>query len=252
WEFPYETEMYEWAYSSGISPHVGGMHLAALRMAERMATEAGDKEFAEQCMKWFKAGSDSLENKCWLGDYYLRFLDPKTGEKSDSVFAVQLDGEWMARMHGVPGVFRPDRVTTTLKTIERTCVAAGKLGCLHQTDPDGKPIYPSGSHEGGYPATEIFVITPPMLGVTYMYDGRPDLGLEVIRGMMQSIACEQGFTWLAPGSIDGVSGEFISGSEYAFMPFMWATLGALEKKDLAAPARHGGLVDRITRAAKEG
>ena len=44
----------------------------------------------------------------WTGNYYLAFADEKTGIKSDLIFSCQLDGQWMAEHHGLPGVFRPD------------------------------------------------------------------------------------------------------------------------------------------------
>ncbi len=42
----------------------------------------------------------------WTGEYYLNFYEPETGKKSDDVMGYQLDGEWAARYHGLPGVFR--------------------------------------------------------------------------------------------------------------------------------------------------
>ena len=39
----WETEWVEWIRWSGIVPHVGGIHLAMARMAERLAEQAGDR-----------------------------------------------------------------------------------------------------------------------------------------------------------------------------------------------------------------
>ena len=33
----------------GMTSHVGGLHLAQLKIVERMAKEVGDHEFVEQC-----------------------------------------------------------------------------------------------------------------------------------------------------------------------------------------------------------
>ena len=41
----------------GMVSHVGGLHLAQLVMAERMAKKVGDEEFARQCREWLAAGS---------------------------------------------------------------------------------------------------------------------------------------------------------------------------------------------------
>ena len=52
------------------------------------------------------------------------FNEIETGMRSDIVLGYQLDGEWLARFHGLEGVFRPDRVETTLETVKTTNVAA--------------------------------------------------------------------------------------------------------------------------------
>ena len=81
----------------GMTAHVGGLHLAQLRIVERMAKLAGDKEFARQCAEWIKAGAESMEKKLWTGSYYLNFLEPETksndgcsheSEERDGVCAV--------------------------------------------------------------------------------------------------------------------------------------------------------------------
>jgi uncharacterized protein (DUF608 family) len=248
WEFPYETEVYEWAFSTGMSPHVGGIHLAALQLAERLAQAAGDGAFAAQCRAWIAAGTDSLEGKTWLGDYYLRYWDQDTGERSDVVFSVQLDGEWIARLHGLKGVFQSDRVRAALETIKRTCVAATQMGALHQTTPEGAPVV-AGITEGAYPASEVYPASAIHLGLAYMYAGQTAFGLEVIRRMLRNYTCEQGLTWYGASSFNAMTGEFVIGTEYAMLPLLWAILAARKGKDITAPSRSGGIVDRIIRAA---
>jgi len=192
-----------------------------------------------------------LENKTWLDDYYLRFFNPGTGEKSDVVFAMQLCGEWLAKQHGLEGVFRPERMIRALETIKRTCVAATRLGTLHQATPEGSPVVPS-THEGRtYPAAYVSMRAPIYLGLNYMYAGQVEFGLEVIRRAMHNYVCNQGFTWYGAASYDGLTGKFMAGTEYVYPAFLWAVLGAMEGKDLTAPAQRGGLADRVIRAAIE-
>jgi uncharacterized protein (DUF608 family) len=85
-------EMFEWVEWFGMAPHVGGMHLANLRMLERMAEKVGDRAFAQQCRDWFAQGSRAMETQLWAGSYYLAYYEPKTGRRSDDVFAIN----WMA------------------------------------------------------------------------------------------------------------------------------------------------------------
>lgn len=131
----YHLEWFEAILFFGMTSHVGGIHLANLRMAERLAERAGDEAFAAQCRKWFAEGSASMEGKMWAGNYYLNYYEPKSGRKSDSVFAYQLDGQWMARFHGLPGVFRAERVKQALQTIRRTAAALTPYGAVNLAAP---------------------------------------------------------------------------------------------------------------------
>lgn len=64
-------EWFEAVALFGMVTHVGGIHLAQLMIAERMARKVGDTEFARQCREWLEAGSRSMEEKMWAGSYYL-------------------------------------------------------------------------------------------------------------------------------------------------------------------------------------
>ncbi|MDE3180982.1 MAG: hypothetical protein KGM47_15150, partial [Acidobacteriota bacterium] len=67
----------------GMTPHVGGIHLAQLRMMERIAKKVGDEEYAAQCAKWREQGSKEMEEKLWAGKYYLSYYEPESGKKSE-------------------------------------------------------------------------------------------------------------------------------------------------------------------------
>ena len=60
-----------------------------------------------------------MENKMWTDSYYLNYWEPETEKRSNLIYAHQMEGEWMARCHELPGVFRSDRVQTALETIQR-------------------------------------------------------------------------------------------------------------------------------------
>lgn len=82
-----------------------------------------------------------MEDEMWAGKYYLNFYEPETGKKSDDVMGYQLDGQWAALFHGLPGVFSADRVETTLETIKRCNVAlTPKVGAANFCRPDGSPV----------------------------------------------------------------------------------------------------------------
>ncbi len=86
----------------GMTAHVGGLHLAQLRIAERLARLGGDPAFAAECAGWIEAGARSMEQRLWTGSYYLNYIEPETKSRSDLIFGFQLDGEWVTDHHGLP------------------------------------------------------------------------------------------------------------------------------------------------------
>ncbi|MCL5994562.1 MAG: GH116 family glycosyl-hydrolase [Chloroflexi bacterium] len=143
-------EWFEWGEWLGMCSHLGAIRLAALRIVERMARALGDTPFEAQCRQWCAAGTAAMEEKLWVdadagataGGYYLNFYEEKTGRRSDAIMGYQLDGEWVANMHGVPGVFRADRVPVVLDTIRRCNMPAARCGALSFANADGRALSP--------------------------------------------------------------------------------------------------------------
>lgn len=236
----------------GMTPHVGGIHLAMLRMAQRMAEHMHDLPFARQCEQWLATGSRELESKLWAGDYYLAYYEPETGKKSDLVFGYQLDGEWMAEYHGLPGVFSRDRVPIVLKKIKDTCMAINKYGAANFALPKAKPANPKdfaawgvgyGSH--GYFPPEVY-----MLGATYIYNGDRATGLNLVISCLDGISVKYGYTWQQPNVVSGATGKRVYGADYYQNMILWAVPAALQGKDIREAAAPGSLVDRVLRAAR--
>lgn len=238
----------------GMTPHVAGIHLAHLRIVERMAEKAGDHAFADQCRGWFQEGSHSVEDKLWTGTYYLNYYEPETGKKSDLVFGYQLDGDWMAFYHGLPEVFKTDRAKTTLNTIKNTCMALTPYGAANFCNPDGTPATSEqymaeawGLDYGsfGYFPPEVF-----MLAATYMYQDQMELGAELAKSCLEGIT-RWGYTWTQPNIVNGATGKRVYGSDYYQNMMLWAVPAAFQRQDLAAFARQGGLIDRVIAAGKK-
>lgn len=242
-----DTEWFESCEWAGMVAHVGGIHLANLRMTERMAEKVGDKEFAQKCRDWLRQGISSMENKMWAGEYYLNFYEPETEKKSDLVMAYQLDGEWMAKFHGLEGVFQPDRVNIALSTIKRACVPHTKFGVVNFANPDGSLA----ADTVGYGSYGLFVAEIFMLAMTYMYNGKKEFGLELARRCMDNIVCKQRLTWNMPCIMDGDTGVLYNGDDYYQAMMLWSLPAVLQDKDLSGPCAPEGLVDRVILAGKE-
>jgi uncharacterized protein (DUF608 family) len=243
-----DSEWVEFVPLYGLVSHVGGLHLAQLRMAKRMAQEVGDADFAKQCDQWFEAGSKALEEYLWAGTHYLLYHEFQSGKKSDVLMGCQLDGEWLAQFHGLPGVFRPDRVKTTLETIAKANADPQRCpyGMRVFANADGSKAKGSFAYWGdaGTFSSEGF-----MLGMTYLYNGQRAFGEDVIRRTLDYVMVRNGYTWDFPLVWEVDSGKRVYGSDYYQNMMLWSVPAVMAGQDLSGPCKPGGLVERILRAA---
>lgn len=238
----------------GMTPHVGGIHLAQLRMMERIAKRVGDEEYAAQCAKWREQGSKEMEQKLWDGKYYLAYYEPESGKKSDLVFGYQLDGDWMCFYHGLPAVFPKERAKITLTTIKNTCMAIAPYGAANFANPDGTVADSEkfmaqgwgldyGSY--GYFPPEVW-----MLAATYLYQHEHETGMKLAESCMHGIV-KYGYTWTQPNIVNGSTGKRVYGSDYYQNMILWSLPAAIEQKDLGQASAPGSLVDRVIAAGKQ-
>lgn len=233
----------------GMATHIGGLHLAQLRIVIRFAKLVGDEAFAKECDDLLALGMQALEESLWEGSFYLNTYDPLNNRKSEHVFGFQLDGEWIVDHHGLPGVFRADRVQTTLDTIKRCNMKISDVGVVNYASPDG-----TAAAVGGYGPYSYFPPEVLMLSMNYMYEGRRDLGIEVARRCWKNIICTQRYTWDMPNIIrgdkdTGQRGYMNGGSDYYQDLIVWSLPSAMAGTHLGVPCKPGGLVDRVLRAA---
>lgn len=237
----------EWVEAEGwygMTAHVGGLHLAQLRIVKRMAEKVGDAAFAAHCQRWFEQGSLSMESKLWKGQYYMAYRDPASGRHSDCIFSCQLDGDWIASFHGLPPIFQRDRAQATLTTIRQKNAGLSPYGTVFFANPDGTPW-----DVAGYGPYTYFVSEQLMLAMTYMYAGDVEFGIEQARRCMANLV-QKGYTWNQPCIIQAATGRRISGYDYYQNLMLWSIPAALARRDLSGPCRKGGLVDRVITAGK--
>jgi hypothetical protein len=160
----------------------------------------------------------------------------------------QLDGEWMSHLHGYGGVFQRDRAHQTLDTLKRINANPElcKSGALLFADADGSIVK---NHPTGYwTDTGSHLPSVLMLGMTYLYLGRTDDGLDVIHRGLKNMIIDQrsGWDW---GIVFNPKHPFDSGSDYYQDLVIWSIPAAIAGQDLTGPTRSGGLVNRVLRAA---
>jgi uncharacterized protein (DUF608 family) len=241
-------EWFEFGEWAGWTAHAGGLRLAGLLMAERMALAVRDTEFASRCRAWFDDGSRAMEERMWTGASYLNFFEPETGKKSDVVMAYQLDGEWAARFHGLGGVFPAARVRQTLGTVERCNVAlTPTTGAANFARPDASVLAPE-SQVAFYGQYVMFVPELLVLACTYVQAGMREKGLELARKCWSNLVLAQRHTWDLPNMVDGSSGRRHFGTDYAQNMMLWAFPAALAGEDLSRCTASGSLVQRVIAA----
>jgi len=70
---------------------LSGLYLAALRAAEEMASDAGDREFAENCRGIVTTGRKNFVNRLFSGDYFVNRPDPQHPEALNSGTGCEID-----------------------------------------------------------------------------------------------------------------------------------------------------------------
>jgi hypothetical protein len=139
-------------------------------------------------------------------------------------------------------------VGTTLDTIARFNAnpAERPYGALVYSGADGRPpnynlAYWSsnGTHSPGN----------FMLGMLYLYEGRTDFGLNLIRGSMEAITLKMGRTWDSPIVFDAKTADKMYGADYYQNMMLWSVPAALAGTDLTGPLQKDGLIPRMIKAA---
>lgn len=234
-----QTEWWEGWPWTGMTPHVGGMHLSNMAIAKRMAEKMGDTAYAKQCEEWLSQGQKDMEERMWNNDSYLLMFNLNTGKRDDRVMANQLDAEWAQAYHGMPGVFRPDRVKTVLATVKKYCMV--DTGAVSFSSRKGEPELTTYG---------IFIPEIMILGMTYIYNGDRETGLDAVRRMMDASVRKQLMGWDMTNQIRADTGARTFGTDYYQDMMLWALPTALEGRTLGNACSEGSLVDKVLKAAK--
>ncbi len=78
----------------GTFSYTATLYLAALRAAENLARVSLDKKTEEECRERQRRARTGLMTELWNGRYLSRDLEPATGQRSTTLFAGALAGDW--------------------------------------------------------------------------------------------------------------------------------------------------------------
>ncbi len=186
----------------------------------------------------------------WTGSYYLNYYEPETGKRSDAVMGYQLDGEWAARFHGLPGVFRKDRIPQVLETVRRCNVAlTPEIGAANFARPETGAL-DAGDQVAYYGTHAMFSAEVLLLGYTHLGEGQRELGLELARKYWTNLVLKQRHTWDLPNMVQGDTGKRFFGTDYYQNLMLWAFPAVVAGQTLATACGEGSLVRRVMEAAR--
>ncbi|MCC0031338.1 MAG: hypothetical protein H6891_14585, partial [Brucellaceae bacterium] len=101
---------------TGISAYCGGLWLAALRAAARIAAHAGDTISHDRWQAMSARAEPAFEAALWTGSFFR--LD-SSGAFSEAILAEQLYGPATARMLGLGDTVDPEKARQALRTVYR-------------------------------------------------------------------------------------------------------------------------------------
>ncbi|HEY43459.1 MAG TPA: hypothetical protein G4O11_05690 [Anaerolineae bacterium] len=207
---------------SGPSAYTGGLWLACLSAAARMAEELGEEEIAQTYHEMYQTGQMAYEEKLWNGRYYN--YDSSHSGYHDSIMADQLAGQWYARACALPPIVEPDRASSSLETIFNFNVKqfrGGKMGAVNGMRPNGQVDRTS------IQSREVWTGTTYSLAAAMLQQGLREEAFETAKGIFDVTYQERGYWFQTPEAWDE-EGNYRS-LAYMRPLAVWAMQWALER-----------------------
>ena len=230
----------------GVSSYVAGTWLATLQTGKQLAELAGDKDFAVECSQKLNQAQRSFERRLWNDSYYRLWSNEQAGTASEVSLANQLMGVWCSRVLGFEDALPVDRVAKALAAVERLNMGATSYGLINGVSPDGKPFDTQVHPEADF-GLNIFVGENLCAAMTFMYQGRKDVGLEIARRLYHAMAIKTRSPWNQRCLLSGETGLPVWGDDYYSDLVVWAVPMALEGMSVKEFA-NSGLVKGMLRS----
>jgi uncharacterized protein (DUF608 family) len=221
-------------------------------MMREWAERMGDTAYAKKLEVMLEAGKEALQKYLWKGNRYLIYHDPKAEKKLDAFFLPQINGQYYARVSGVPGVFPKENIEKVLAVLRNKVCKISQWGMPPiYSNPDGT-IWtgPSNSYlTGKYIYVNSQVVTTAVL---CMYEGHKAFGLDLLRKNLELGYCHWGYMWDGVNccSAQGDTGEVSYGWDYWFNWSIWNAAAALAGGDFSVLLKPGGLGSRMIEAGR--
>lgn len=223
--------------------------MSQLLIVERMADEMGVLALAKQCRGDYENNKRLMDEKLWAGTHYLTWFDEESGRKNDDIMAYQLVDVFTNAQAGISeAMYAPERIKIVLDAIWAANVKLGNgFGATNYARADGD--YMSDAADG-YGKYAIFTQNTIILAMTAIYAGDFDRGLALAETTWRNLVLKQGLGWDMTHIVHSNDGRKVFGSDYNQQSVIWFLPSALAGGDAATPARDGGIIERILKAAK--
>jgi uncharacterized protein (DUF608 family) len=232
----------------GTSSYVAGVWLATLSAGAALAKAAGDAAFAVECTDRLRKAQSAYEANLWNGKYYRLWNDKAAGKVDEICLANQLMSVWCTRVMGLPDALPAERIGSALDAIERMNMKATAYGLVNGVTAEGKPFDTKLVHTGDH-AKNIFVGENLCAAMTFLYQERRDVGVEIARRLYEAVAVKNRSPWNQRCLLSGETGLPQWGDDYYSNLVIWAlpmAMAGMSVKEFVET----GLARDMLRAAK--
>eukprot|EP01059_Diplonema_ambulator_P036341 TRINITY_DN9021_c0_g1_i1.p1 TRINITY_DN9021_c0_g1~~TRINITY_DN9021_c0_g1_i1.p1 ORF type:complete len:628 (+),score=111.43 TRINITY_DN9021_c0_g1_i1:390-2273(+) len=207
---PWPDQTYDAWKAKGVTAYCGGLWLAALRVAERVAELLGKKDEHEHFKKCL-VRAQAAYSVLWNSKGYYNY-DSSKSSHSDSIMADQCCGEWYIRSCGLPSVLPDGNAKAALRTVYSYNVK--KFG--HKAHQGDKGPVLRGAVNGMRPdgcldtssmqSMECWTGTTFAVAAHMLMEGLTQEGFDTAKGVYEGSFKEFGFwfstpeAWLGDGS----------------------------------------------------
>lgn len=219
----------------GANTYVGGLYLASLRAAEKMAMVINDKMFADSCRMIHTSGSRLSSSKLWNGEYFIQDVDlnkyPRN-QYADGCLSDQLFGQTWAHQLKLGYIYPEYQVKKALSSIwkynwkmdvgiynkeylpERYFAREGESGLINCT----WPLSQHPRENAVRYRDEVWTGIEYQVASNMIHEGMIPEGLSIVRAVHERYKPEKHNPW----------NEIECGDHYARALASWGVLIALE------------------------
>jgi len=210
----------------GANSYTGGMFLAALLAAIKIARIFGDKHLVRIYTDWLKKGRESFETKLWNSQYFVNWVCNEKGCDPSSNIA-QLNGQWYAHMLGLGYIANKDKVRRAIRSMLRLHRGKAKYGLINSVFSDGRINRDSAHSRNVFPGMSYAFAS------LCIYEGFVKEGLKLAKSVWDNAAYNLKAPWNQPDMIDRKNGKGLFGDYCMRNMVIWSILLALAKRDKA-------------------